>query len=305
MTSSQPFKSEAPEESQPDAEISVRRLLVEYKTLISVSTVILIGATVLTDWSPEIPPWVRLYGTVAAASLIIGYPLGKKVVSWLYERPHHVLLDLDAREDGWAEWEISPEQLGQLHVCGAESLPTKRTMDGEIYLGRHLRELEEGEEDPLHPFHESDDMNDGEPVHAPEDGWYVNGTWRVTMDDLEVEREIEKLDETRRTLELEAMRGLAERVKMPGATRTGIREIVRIVIRGLERGTIHHGQDLQDIVDRTMQSYRMDRYGSSESQQDGQREDGVSVGDLDADQLQEALTASAGAENGQEVRADD
>ena len=307
--SSQPFKQDAPQRgpSPGSKELTVRQLLVEYKTLITVSGLLLVAAVVFTDMQIEIPQEVKLYGLVAVGSAVLAYPFGTWVVNRLYSRPEETVVDLDARDSDYAEYSLSPEQFGELRVVGADTLADRRCQTGRIWFGRSMRYLDEGDRDHDHPM-DGAEQNDGKPVFAPATGWYINGTWKASADDLELEQEREKIDEIRKKLELEAMSGLAERIKMPGATRTAVRQITRVVLNGLESGTIHHGDDLQEIVDSVMSSYQMERLtGMSEEEaeeaRDAPQKQPGNIGDMNIEQLKKSLTDDVA--DSQEVPADD
>lgn len=308
---SQPFAQDAPSHgpAKGSGEYTIRQIIVEYKTLITVSVLMAVGAVLFTEISIEIPQWLKLYGAVASGAVLIGYIPGKWAVDRLYSRDVETVIDLDARDAEYAEYQFSPELFGELRVVGADTLASRRGQSGYLWFGRDVRYLKEGDRDTAHPL-DGAEANSGEPVYVEADGWYVNGTWKASADDLELERERERIDEIRTKLEQEAMAGLAERIKMPGATRTAVREIVRVVLHGLERGTIHHGDDLQEITERVMRSYQMENLSglSKEEAEEAHTSDErrpSNVGDMNIEDLMERVSADETDAERTEVPADD
>lgn len=194
-----------------------------------------------------IPRWLRLFGLTAAVSALVGYGPAGRIVGWLHSTNYTYLLDLDARENEFAVWQLPPDVWSELTVSDGELYKVQATVPAWTGKG-----------------------------YDPETN-SVEGTWRGSASDMELVEDRERIDEIRTVLEDLAKEGLTIRVKQSGIIRDAVRGIVMSFVEGFETESLYDGDEIEASVHKALS--RWDSDGSDDDDLD--QEDGDDDGDDD------------------------
>src|SRR6056297_2777042 len=164
---------------------------------------------------PSFPREPRLFAMGALAAIAGGYAPAMKIVDYLYSPDGTYLVDIDARDNGFALYRLSPEKWERLTVETGELYRLKTSADA--YACRQ---------------------------YWPDYDVCI-GTWRGSASDLELLEERERIDEIRTTLEQQAQEGLTIRMKMGSIVRTAVRDIVNDLVGQYEGTAIHRGEHIE------------------------------------------------------------
>jgi hypothetical protein len=192
-------------------------LLTAYRWWIGSATVVAVGLAVWFGLPeiPEIPRGPRLFAVGALAAIALGYAPAMKIVEYLYSPEGTYLVDIDARDNGFALYHLSPEKWEHLEVETGELYRLKTSAD----------------------------------AYACRQYWpdydVCMGTWRGSASDLELLEERERIDEIRETLEQQAQEGLTMRMKVGSIVRTAVRDIVNDLVSQYEGTAIHGGERVE------------------------------------------------------------
>jgi len=202
---------------------------------------LLAGAgAVFFGWNPSVPRWLHVTGLAFGAAALLGYAPAARLVKWLYKPSYTYLVDVDARTNEFAVWQLPPDVWRDLEV-----------LDGELYEVRSTAPAWECR---------------GYDPEANE----ATGTWRGSASDLEFIEDRERIDEIRGVLEDLAKEGLTYRVKQSGIVRSAVRGIVLSFIEGFESETLYEGSAVKDSVDDALARWQFEN---------SPRDDSESVGD--------------------------
>ncbi|WP_335999367.1 hypothetical protein [Halorientalis halophila] len=195
-------------------------LLKAYRWWIGSASVVAVGLAVwfgLPDL-PSIPREPRLFAVGALAAVAIGYAPAMKIVDYLYSPDGTYLVDIDARDNGFALYRLSPEKWERLEIEKGELYRLKTSAD----------------------------------AYACRQYWpdydVALGTWRGSASDLELLEERERIDEIRTTLEQQAQEGLSIRTRMGSIVRTAVRGIVNDLVGQYEGTAVHKGERIEEAV---------------------------------------------------------
>jgi hypothetical protein len=192
--------------------------------------VLLIGAAVLVliGVDLEIPRGYRVFAVTLFIGLVLGFAPASRLVDYLYSPSYTYLLELDARGDEIALWQLPPKVWRDLDVT-----------DGELHQLRAAAPAWECQ------------TYDAEQNTA-------TGTWRGSASDYELISSRERIDEIRTVLEDLAQEGLTMRVKQSGIVRTAVRGIVLSFVEGFERETLYDGEEIGAAVDKALKRWSLD-----------------------------------------------
>lgn len=202
----------------------------------------------------------------------VGRPVGKRVVSMLWDPSVVWVVDVDARypgqagifaipSDAWTEFETTDGSLDWV----SPSLVFARNVDLEAKT--------------------------------------VEGTWRGTLSDRELLTALSAVKECRETLEKDAKRGFAVESQAWTIVRSATRSAVREIVATFERGTLpDRGESIDDAIDDALDSWGLDRDLRGESPFDDLPGDGE-YQSLDAAAKADAADGDLG--DAQEAVADD
>lgn len=217
-------------------------LLKAYRWWIGVATFAGVVAVIL--WGvpqlPRIPRSVRLFTVGVLAAVALGYAPAMRLVDWLYSPDGTYLVDIDARDNGFALYRLSPEKWEDLSVESGELYRLKTSADA--YACRQ---------------------------YWPDYDVCI-GTWRGSASDLELLEERERIDKIRETLEEQAQEGLTMRMKVGSIVRTAVRDIVNDLVSQYEGTAIHRGERIEDAVDSAMRDHNLRE--DEERERDEQRQ---------------------------------
>jgi len=219
-------------------------LLKAYRNWIGLGVVAAVAAALYVGVPalPSIPREPRVFAVGALAAVLLGYAPAVRIVEWLYAPEGTYLVDIDARDNGFAIWRLSPEEWEQLTVEKGELYRLKTSADA--YTCRQ---------------------------YWP-DYQLCLGTWRGSASDLELLEERERIDEIRETLEQQAQEGLTIRMKVGSIVRTAVRDIVNDLVRQYEGTAIHRGERIEQAVDSALDDYDLDDEEDRERTEQQERE---------------------------------
>lgn len=255
----------------PSASVEGRHWAVDLASTFKnwIGAIVVIGVVVLIGDFYEVPGWVWIYGQTALIAAGLGHVFGKKAVDALHNINHQYVADLGTTDGEFELYQIGPEKFSNITICGSTDMHTRRSVVGRIHFGFHVRELEEGEEDPYHPFHLHEE-NDGEPVTAPRSGLYVNSPWHELLDPYEIERRQHRLDEAIRDLSMQASKATAMQAKFHTIVRKRTQNIVHTVINQIDGATMPGDETVEEVVETELN--KSDSYGLENAS--GEEKDG-------------------------------
>mgnify|MGYP006275913395 CR=1 FL=1 len=219
-----------PEYVEPDTRSSRtwKDVLVEDRWRILSVLLVAGGVLVYLGYDLSVPRWLRLFLITAGIGVALGYAPASRLVAWLYRPGYTYLLDVDARTDEFAVWQLPPDTWRDLRVEDGELYQVKATVPAWECRG-----------------------------YDPEENVAV-GTWRGSASDLELIEDRERIDEVRGVLEDLAKEGLTIRVKQSGIVRTAIRGIVMSFVEGFEKETLYEGEQIEEAVEKALARWEFD-----------------------------------------------
>jgi hypothetical protein len=170
--------------------------------------------------------------------LVLGYLPSAKIVEWLHSPNWVYLLEVDAREDDFALWKLSPEQFADLDVLHGE----------------------------LHRLSATDEVWEAQ-AYVPDRNSAI-GTWRGSASDMELIADRERIDELRGTLEEQAQEGMSIRIKVGAIVRSAVNDIVHDIVGQYEGITIHRGEQVENSVQEALEDYDLLERESDEREDD-------------------------------------
>jgi len=243
-------------------------LLTAYRWWIGSATVVAVG---LAWWFglpdlPTIPREPRLFTVGALAAIALGYAPAMRLVDWLYSPGGTYLVDIDARDNGFALYRLSPEKWEKLSVESGELYRLKTSADA--YACRQ---------------------------YWPDYDVCI-GTWRGSASDLELLEERERIDEIRTTLEQQAQEGLSIRTRMGSIVRTAVRGIVNDLVSQYEGTAVHKGERIEQAVQEALNDHDIQDMEERERQEQERQEhqDSPDLGTEVDDDLPERAVADGG-----------
>lgn len=247
-------------------------LLTAYRHWIGLGVVVALATGLYLGFPdvPSIPRGPRLFAVGAILAVGLGYAPAVKIVDYLHSRDSTYLVDIDARDNGLAIYELSPGKWEHLAVEKGELYRLKTS--GEAYACRQYW-----------PDYDT-----------------CLGTWRGSASDLELLRERERIDEIRETLEEQAQEGIAIRTRMGGIVRTAVRTIVNDLVGQYEQAAVHRGEHIESAVRDALDDYNAQTEEERERHEQGQQEHQADeIGAKATDGLPDSTGESAVADGGQ------
>ncbi|PSQ19584.1 hypothetical protein BRD00_01600 [Halobacteriales archaeon QS_8_69_26] len=196
--------------------------------LIGLAVLAVVGYYGLTDAEFSVPTVWVVAGTFGAVGAVGGWFAGARVVAWLWEPDWRYLLDIDAREDPIKLWRLTPEKFGRLTVIEGDL----KRWDARypVYTCRQY--------DP--------EMN------------ICAATWMGSVEDVELLRERERIDEIRESLEAQAQEGMTTRMKASSAVREAVSRITNGMLAGMESSTFDPDGDLEQAIAEAVENHDLD-----------------------------------------------
>ncbi|KPN31508.1 hypothetical protein SY89_02255 [Halolamina pelagica] len=256
--------AELPNEQQPP----ISHLLLDFvKTrfwsLIGFALIV-VGVLLYLGVDPSIPRYWTIFGAAFIASgLPAGFAVGTKVTSWLHNPREIWLVDLDARQVDGAIFRLSLDEFRDLQVTDEDGNPdvdydlTELTPN--LYVGKQL-DQEEGT---------------------------VVGTWRGTLDDVELARSLAAVRRCRGELQDKAQRGFAIETAAPAIVSNALRGEIDSLMKTIEAGTLpDEGDAVTDAIEERLDDLGFDDHLGAivdDLESDPETEPDDSTGEFDID----------------------
>lgn len=180
------------------------------------------GAWAYFGYDVTIPRWARLFVLSSGLAALVAYAPASRIVAWLFSPDFTYLVDLDARDNELAIWQLPPKAWRELEVSEGELYRVRATVPAWECKG-----------------------------YDPEENSAL-GTWRGSASDLELIEDRERIDEIRGILEDLAKEGLTIRVKQSGIIRDSVRGIVMSFIEGFESESLYDGDEIEKSVEKAL-----------------------------------------------------
>ena len=185
---------------------------------------------------PSIPRYWTIFGAAfIATGLPAGFAVGTKVTSWLHNPREIWLVDLDARELDGAIYRLSQDEFRELEITDEDGNPdvdydlTQLTTD--LYVGKQL----------------------------DQEAGTVVGTWRGTLDDVELARSLAAVRRCRGELQDKAQRGFAIETAAPAIVSNALRGEIDSLMDTIEAGTLpDEGDAVTDAIEERLDDLGFD-----------------------------------------------
>lgn len=205
----------------------VTRVLKENLDLILAAVFIAAGAFAVFSVDVEIPRFWQVAGLAAVLASPWGYFLAGKVLSVLHNPKHIYLVDLDARYLEGALYEFPFSDFRRIETRSGEM--TQLTPN--LYVAKDV-DLEAGE---------------------------VTGTWRGTLDDVELARALEAVYQCRGDLQEQAQRGFAIETSATVIVRNAVRDTTRTIMDTFQSGSLpDEGDGLEDAIESELEKFDLE-----------------------------------------------
>lgn len=200
----------------------------ENKRVIAGALVAVAAYYVVTDARFTVPTVYVVAGVFGSVGAATGWLAGSRVVDWLWEPNWRYVLELDARDDDLRMWRMTPEQFGRMQV-----------VEGELKRW-----------DAIYPLYT---------VRKYDAEWNTAvATWMGSVDDVELLKERERIDEIRRELEQQAQEGLATRLRASSALRSAVNSIVSGILGRLEAATVDDEGQLESAIQEAIDEHDLE-----------------------------------------------
>jgi hypothetical protein len=188
---------------------------------------ILVGVALYLGFQPTITREMKIIGYSFLFLLPYGWIVGKKVIAWLHDPQFIYLVDLDARYLDGALYQIPFTDFSKLETRDGEM--TQLTPN--LYTAKDV-DLDEFE---------------------------ATGTWRGSLPDPDLCRELQNVRDCRGDLEAQARRGFIWETSGRIIVRNAVRENVRSVIEMFETGTLpDKGASFHEAVDNRLEEWDLE-----------------------------------------------
>lgn len=185
------------------------------------------GIAAILGLDLDIPSHARRAGLAALVVAPAGFFTGKYILSIFPGASAVFLLDIDAREIDGALFRFPYDDFVDLEVTNGDLCQ----LTPRLYVGKEVS-LEE---------------------------MTAKGTWRGTLDDVELLRALHKIDECRGTLEDYAKRGFTIETQAFTIVRQAVRRATKTVVQTFEEGTLpDDGDSIGDEVDAALEQYDLE-----------------------------------------------
>jgi hypothetical protein len=218
---------ELPNESRPPiAHLVIDFVKYRFWSLIGVA---LIGVAIVMylELDVSVPRYWTIFGAAFIATGVpAGFAVGTKVISWLDNPREMFIVDLDARDLDGAIWTLTLDEFRDLDVTDE---------DGNHDVDYGLTEL-------------TPNLYVGKKLDK-ENGTIV-GTWRGTLDDVELARSLAAVRRCRGELQDKAQRGFAIETAAPAIVSNALRGEIDSLMSTIEAGTLpDEGDAVTDAIE--------------------------------------------------------
>ncbi|MFD1569782.1 hypothetical protein [Halorubrum laminariae] len=202
--------------------------------IIAGSSLLAAGAMVV-GFDLEVPRFWYIVGVAAVAVSPIGFMVGQKVTSWLYNPSWIYLMDLDATVLDGAIYRLPPDEFREMDILDGEDFKNPSydltQLSPNLYVGKQV------------------DLEDNTVV----------GTWRGTLDDRELTRALRAVHECRGQLQDDAQRGFILEASAFTVVRRATRNTVERVIELFEDGSLpDSGDGIGRAIDQELEAFGLD-----------------------------------------------
>lgn len=257
---------------QPDGpsrfEIVVNAIRDRLFTLLAFGLIVS-GLLLYVGFDPEIPRTVKVFFLALALLSPAGYILGNYIVSLLWTTTYIYLVDLDAAETDGAIYRFPFDTFREIETTDGQL----DRVSPHFYIGKNV-DLE---------------------------NLTVDGTWRGTLSDRELLRQLQKVEECRGILEDDAKRGFVIESQAWTIIRGATRKAVLSVVSTFERGSLpDDGNGINQEIDAALDQFDLDRHIRDETDTPEPSEVSESPEDLEpeADVSSPGQTETAAATDG-------
>ena len=196
---------------------------------------LLAAIAMVVGFDLEVPRFWYIVGVAAVAVSPIGFMVGQKVTSWLYNPSWIYLMDLDARVLDGAIYRLPPDEFREMDILDGEEFKNPSydltQLSPNLYVGKQV---------------DLEDMT-------------VVGTWRGTLDDRELTRALRAVHECRGQLQDDAQRGFILEASAFTVVRRATRNTVERVIELFEDGSLpDSGDGIGRAIDQELEDFGLD-----------------------------------------------
>jgi hypothetical protein len=186
------------------------------------------GCAVVLGLDLEVPRYAKVFLLTMLFLSPFGYIVGKYVVGLLWNPNYIYLLDIDARYIDGALFRFPYEDFRALDVTDGEL----DQLTNRLYIAKAV-DLEAGT---------------------------VEGTWRGTLDDRELLRSLNKIEECRGRLEEDAKRGFSIETQAFTIIRNATRAATLSIVETFERGTLpDEGDAIGEEIEAALEQFDLDK----------------------------------------------
>ncbi|OYR65304.1 hypothetical protein [Halorubrum ezzemoulense] len=189
----------------------------------------------------DVPRFWYVFGVAAVGLSPLGFLVGNKVVSWLYDPAWVYLIDLDARVLDGGIYRLPLEDFRELEILDDDEFVNSTydltQLSPNLYVGKQV---------------DLEDMT-------------VVGTWRGTLDDRELTRALRAVHECRGQLQDDAQRGFILESSAFVVVRRATRNTVERIVELFEDGSLpDSGEGIERAVDQELKDFGLDDASDSD-----------------------------------------
>ena len=201
----------------------------------------LASISVVVGFDLEVPRFWYVFGVAAVGLSPLGFLVGNKVVSWLYDPAWVYLIDLDARVLDGGIYRLPLEDFRELEILDDDEFVNSTydltQLSPNLYVGKQV---------------DLEDMT-------------VVGTWRGTLDDRELTRALRAVHECRGQLQDDAQRGFILESSAFVVVRRATRNTVERIVQLFEDGSLpDSGDGIERAVDQELKDFGLDDASDSD-----------------------------------------
>ena len=195
----------------------------------------LASISIVVGFDLEVPRFWYVFGVAAVGLSPLGFLVGNKVVSWLYDPAWVYLIDLDARVLDGGIYRLPLEDFRELEILDDDEFVNSTydltQLSPNLYVGKQV---------------DLEDMT-------------VVGTWRGTLDDRELTRALRAVHECRGQLQDDAQRGFILETSAFVVVRRATRNTVERIVELFEDGSLpDSGEGIDRAVDQELKDFGLD-----------------------------------------------
>ena len=208
--------------------------------LVAISLAV-VGVSMIVGFDLDVPRFWYVFAVAAAGLSPLGFLVGGKVVSWLYNPQWVYLIDLDARVLDGGVFRLPVDDFRDLQVLDDDEFVNSTydltQLSPNLYVGKQV---------------DLEDMT-------------VVGTWRGTLDDRELTRALRAVHECRGQLQDDAQRGFILETSAFVVVRRATRNTVERIVELFEDGSLpDSGEGIDRAIDQELESFGLDDASDSD-----------------------------------------